>query len=331
MHQVGRNHFSGCLVGQCLGDALGFVMEGRPPSLCQKYVEDVLKARRIDAVEWGQYSDDSQLARELIVSYVTKCAFDRKDFANRIMLLFQEGRVVGGGLATRRAAERLARGVALEEAGEPSPYAGNGAAMRAGPIGLIFYDRPEKLVQASEDQSQITHKDRRCWAGAVAVAAAVAEALSRNAIQVKEFCGRLGDWVRTFDPILATALENQMSDWLKLEPRHAREEISGVGVSSDFAGPRWEGISPFVTPSVLWSLYSFLRTPEDYWESICTAITGGGDVDTTAAMTGAISGARVGIEGLPNDWARRVTDRGEWEYKDLIKLATKCYETRSKD
>ncbi|HXX73390.1 MAG TPA: ADP-ribosylglycohydrolase family protein [Candidatus Acidoferrales bacterium] len=318
-------------MGQCLGDALGFVMEGRPPFLCRKYVEDVLKTRRIDAVEWGQYSDDSQLARELIISYVRKSAFDQKDFANRIMLLFQEGRVVGGGLATRRAAERLARGVPSEEAGEPSPYAGNGAAMRAGPIGLIFYDRPEKLVQASQDQSQITHKDRRCWAGAVAVAAAVAEALDTNPIQVKAFCGRLADWVHIFDPILATALQNQMSDWLKLEPRHAREEISGVGVSRDFAGPRWEGIPPFVTPSVLWSLYSFLRTPKDYWESICTAITGGGDVDTTAAMTGAISGARVGIEGLPNDWARRVTDRGKCGYEDLIKLATECYETRSKD
>jgi ADP-ribosylglycohydrolase len=306
-------------------------MEGRSPSLCQRYVEDVLKARRIYAVEWGQYSDDSQLARELIISYVTKRAFDQKDFANRIMLLFQGGRVVGGGLATRRAAERLVRGVSLGEAGEPPPYAGNGAAMRAGPVGLIFYDRPKELVQASQDQSRITHKDKRCWAGAVAVAAAVAEALGRNAIQVKEFCGRLADRVHIFDPILATALENQLPDWLKLEPRNASEEISGVGVSSDFAGSRWEGISPFVTPSVLWSLYSFLRTPEDYWESICTAITCGGDVDTTAAMTGAISGARVGIEGLPNDWARRVTDRGKWEYGDLVKLAIKCYETCSKD
>jgi ADP-ribosylglycohydrolase len=42
---------------------------------------------------------------------------------------------------------------------------------------------------------------------------------------------------------------------------------------------------------VLWSLYSFLRSPEDYWETVCTAIAVGGDVDTTAAMAGAVSGA----------------------------------------
>ena len=312
-----------------MGDALGFVMEGRPPSVCQRYVENVLKERQIDAVKWGQYSDDSQLARELMISYVTKRVFDQKDFAKRIMLLFHQERVVGGGLATGRAASRLARGMAPDEAGEPPPYAGNGAAMRAGPIGLMFYDKPEQLIQASQDQSQITHKDKRCWAGAVAVAGAVAEALTTDSIDVKEFCARLGNWTHIFDPILATALVSNMSDWLKLEARRALNEISGVGVSYDFGVPRWEGISPFVTPSVLWSLYSFLRTPKDYWESICTAIAGGGDVDTTAAMTGAISGARVGIENIPNDWARRITDRGEWEYEDLVKLAAECYGTRN--
>jgi ADP-ribosylglycohydrolase len=73
-----------------------------------------------------------------------------------------------------------------------------------------------------------------------------------------------------------------------------------------------------------------LLVPEDYWESICTAVFPGGDVDTTAAMTGAVSGAHVGIEGIPDDWARRVTDLGEWEYNDLVILATRCYELRSK-
>jgi hypothetical protein len=152
-------------------------------------------------------------------------------------------------------------------------------------------------------------------------------ALLEDTIDIPRFCGRLAEWTRVFDPTLATAIVSQLPDWISLEPVKAVGHISRVGESSDIVVPRWEGISPFVTPSVLWSLYSFLRTPEDYWETMCTAISVGGDVDTTAAMAGAMSGARVGIEGLPDNWVRRVTDRGEWGYEDLVTLAMQCYQT----
>jgi len=330
MWQVKKSQFVGCLIGQCLGDALGFVKEGASAIACSRYVEDVLRPKKVDELTWGQYSDDSQLARELLLSYVSKGRFDHKDFARRIMVLFDRGRVVGGGFASARAAHRLVEGVQLDEAGEPPPYAGNGTAMRAAPIGLIYYDTPERLVEASHDQSRITHQDKRCSAGAIAIAGAVAQALYRDPIDVEEFCVTLSNWTRGYDPVLADALASNMCGWIKLQPIDALTKISVVGLRGEFFNQRWEGISPFVTTSVLWSLYSFLRTREDYWESICTAITSGGDVDTTAAMTGAISGARVGIDDIPNNWARRVTDRGEWEYDDLVRLAEQCYETRSK-
>jgi ADP-ribosylglycohydrolase len=83
----------------------------------------------------------------------------------------------------------------------------------------------------------------------------------------------------------------------------------------------WQLISPFVTTSVLWSIYSFLRSPDDYMESICTAIAVGGDVDTTAAMTGAISGTLVGLDRLPRELAQQVNDAGMWGHDELVRLA----------
>jgi ADP-ribosylglycohydrolase len=43
----------------------------------------------------------------------------------------------------------------------------------------------------------------------------------------------------------------------------------------------------------LWSIYAFLRAPDDYLDTVCVAIAAGGDVDTTAAMAGAIGGVRL--------------------------------------
>jgi ADP-ribosylglycohydrolase len=83
-----------------------------------------------------------------------------------------------------------------------------------------------------------------------------------------------------------------------------------------------------VVGSVLWSLYSFLRSPDDYWETIGTAIAVGGDVDTTAAMAGAISGARLGLAQLPEDPAQGLTDQGTWGYSELVELAHECHALR---
>jgi ADP-ribosylglycohydrolase len=109
-------------------------------------------------------------------------------------------------------------------------------------------------------------------------------------------------------------------------PEEAAAVISKAGLPPDF-DDGWRGISPFVTGSVLWSLYSFLRSPEDYWETVRTAIAVGGDVDTTAAMAGAVSGAYLGLGRLPLQLARRLHDRGTWGYDELLALADACHTT----
>jgi ADP-ribosylglycohydrolase len=116
------DQFSGCLVGQCLGDALGFPVEGSPPDICASYVEQLptptvqqtLPTRRNYAS--GQYTDDSQLARELMVSYAELERFDPSDYARRIRSIFSENRIVGRGWATDAANRRLMADVPWEEA-----------------------------------------------------------------------------------------------------------------------------------------------------------------------------------------------------------------------
>jgi len=326
-----KEQFSGCLIGQCLGDALGFPVEGYPPVLCRQYVNKILKAghiptRSLGPFSFGQYTDDSQLARELLQSYIACKRFDPNDYASRIAAIFIEGRIVGHGQSTAEAALRLARGVSWEEAGTPPPLAGNGSAMRAGTVGLLFFDAPQQLIQAAHDQGRITHQDRRCSAGAVAISGAVALALQHESIETHQFLSQLSEWVQTVENSVASYIR-QLAEWVSLPPDEAAPFISRAGKAPGYSDG-WQGISPFVTGSVLWSLYSFLRTPEDYWESICTAIAVGGDVDTTAAMAGAISGAYLGLEAIPSHLAHRLTDRKTWGFAELVELSHKCYQLK---
>jgi ADP-ribosylglycohydrolase len=329
-----RDRVLGSLIGLCLGDALGFVVEGHALPICQEYVEDILRPGMAGTVgrsphRFGQYSDDSQLTRELMRSVVACQGFEPGDYARRIAALFAEQRVVGRGVATAAAASRLSRGVPWRLAGTPAPHAGNGAAMRAAPIGWLFHDDETRLVLAARDQALITHGDPRAVAGSVVVAAAVADGLrSGSATDPDRLIDQLARLADGLDASFAAALR-QMHDWRHRDPESARWLIARAGKSRaelqicrERPWPTEEdSISAFVIPSVLWSLYAVLRTPDDYWQTLCTAIAGGGDTDTTAAMAGAISGARLGQSAIPQNLAASLTDCEEWGYEALVDLA----------
>ena len=95
-----ESRFAGSLIGQCLGDALGVVVEGYPAASCRDYVDRFLRAGRAgergcEPFAFGQYTDDSQLARELMQSYVARGGFEPADYAGRVAAIFTEKRIVG--------------------------------------------------------------------------------------------------------------------------------------------------------------------------------------------------------------------------------------------
>ncbi len=316
--------FAGSLLGLAVGDALGFVVEGQGPAACAAHVQAVLHARRSEGwcrapFECGQYSDDTQLARELAASLVRCGGWQPADYAQRVAALFAEERVVGAGPSTAAAARRLAAGVAWHEAGTPGPVAGNGGAMRVGPLALHLAHDREARARVAHEQARITHADPRCGAGAVAVAGAVAAALDGRLDDAPALCERLADDVAALDAVLAGALR-RLPQWLALHPAEAVLPIAAAGLPPDEGDGRF-GIAPHVTPSVLWALYAALRHPGDIVEALATAIAPGGDVDTTAAMAGAIVGAAVGEAALPSVFVELVHDRGAARHDELRALA----------
>ena len=317
---------TGSILGQALGDALGFVVEAEPPDVARAYVDDWLRAGRAGERShprflFGQYTDDTQLARELLRSFEEARGWDPAVFAEQLAKLFRERRDVGAGQGTRNAALRLLAGVPWQESGTPAPYAGNGAAMRAGPLGLLF---PEvsSMCRVAVEQARITHLDPRCAGGSVVLARAVALAARPHSIQAADFIEDLAGCAEPVDRSVAVAVRG-LAEWVTLPPAEAARYVHTSGLDPA-QSHRWQGISAYVIPSVLWSVYAYLRSPDDYWETICTAIAVGGDTDTMAAMAGAISGARVGVDALPPGLLERINDRGEWEAPALAELARGC-------
>ncbi|MCH8906295.1 MAG: ADP-ribosylglycohydrolase family protein [Candidatus Heimdallarchaeota archaeon] len=322
-----KSKYAGCLIGKAVGDALGFLVEGQSAEVCQKYLSTfddntIPKVKRAQ-FEYGQYSDDTQLARELIISFLENKSFDPKLYGKKISKLFYEGKVVGGGMATRNSAERLRRRVPWYAAGEPRPSAGNGTAMRAAVVSLMFYPNVVRLREVATNQSRITHLDPRCTVGSVTIALATHAILKKHSKTLFSAAELIEPIIPSIDqtsPLFAEELKN-LIEWTLIDPKEALEKIRIAG-KPDF-DDGWPGISPYVIPTVLWSLYCFIRNQTNFLQAVKLAIWCGGDVDTTAAITGALVGARVGVEFIPPNLILPLNDRGNWKSRDLRDL---CYD-----
>jgi ADP-ribosylglycohydrolase len=317
----------GSLLGLALGDALGFVVEAEPAEVALAYARDELGTARAATrahrdFPFGQYSDDTQLARALLLGVRDAGGWAPAAFARRVEELFRQGTAVGAGPGTRAAAARLQAGVPWRESGTPAPYAGNGGAMRVAPLGVLLASDPARLIEAAADQCRVTHLDPRCAGGAVAIAVATALAARPGPLEARRLIRELVEMVAVVSVEVAEVVAG-VEPWLRLEPEPARARLRDAALDPA-DGPVWRGISTHVVPSVAWSLYAALRSPDDYWSAVCTAIQIGGDTDTMAAMAGGIVGGRVGRNALPRELLARLTDRGTWNAEALEALACDC-------
>jgi ADP-ribosylglycohydrolase len=322
---------AGSLVAQALGDALGFLVEGHAPDVCAPYASEVFSsddppARRRWGFAFGQYSDDTQLARELALSLASTRTFVPEDFSARVAGLFANETIVGRGRATEAAARRIIAGVPWDRAGEPSPSAGNGAAMRAGPVGFLSVSR-DQMIRIADDSARVTHLDMRSRAAAVLVALVVSHAIRHGpTVCSPAWFDALARAVDAQDARLASGIR-KMREWVGADPVAVADEITRwsqppLGAAHGFE--LWHGISPFATASVLYALFAYVRAPAEPEEVLRVAVAVGGDVDTTAAMAGAMVGAAVGLGGLTprlSRWAQLLNDQGAFGLDDLVTVA----------
>jgi ADP-ribosylglycohydrolase len=294
-----RDRFRATLLGCAIGDALGFPFEGAPPEAIARVptlAEDFV-ARPRGRFQKGQYTDDTQMTLALAEAIAADGRVEGRSVAQRLAALWRDGQILAAGQGCTEAAGRLLAGVPWMSAGAPIGHAGNGAAVRAAPLGLLHHDDLGRIPRDAEVQGIITHKDPRAQGGGAAIAAAVALGLTDEPLPADAFCRRIALVVSSFDLGFASEIE-RLPQLSQFEPSAAVKVIARAGGPPQQLSD-WPGISPFVVPSVLMALYAFLRERDDFRACMSVALRAGGDADSVAAMAGAVAGAHLGCRGLP--------------------------------
>ncbi len=282
------DRFRGCLLGLALGDALGRSGEGsrgiagwRPPS-----------AEAAPVLEW---TDDTEMAIGLAESLVERRGLDPDHLAKRWADRYSPWRGYGGG--ARALLGMIREGKDWREANRavfPDGSFGNGAAMRAAPLGLFFHDDPEALLREARAAAAITHAHPLGIDGGVLLAVAAARALAAPADAFA--------LVEALDGVCAT---DEFRRRLATVRKWRQASIDLEAVRADLGN----GVAAH--RSAVTAVYVFCRCPDDFLGLAAYANALGGDTDTIAAMAGALFGARHGTAALPADLVARLEARAE--------------------
>jgi ADP-ribosylglycohydrolase len=300
------SRFEGCLAGLAIGDALGMPFEGVRASVIR---DQVGRVRDFIDAPWrilkaGQWTDDTKMMLYQGRSIVDSDGVDVEDTAGKFVEWLHSGDWRGIGNATYSALKRLAEGCDPQESGEEGEMAaGNGVAMRIAPVGLLDCLDLDRLREDVAAVGMITHRNQEAVAGGLAVAYAVAKAV-RGEIEPS---GLIEETVEFISRGRVADRLSQASRFLEMDMEPA-EAMARLGTGG------------YVVETVASAFFCFARSPDDFAETVSSAVGGGLDADTTGAVAGAISGAYNGLDGIPERWRQQLES-----YDEIVELAREIW------
>lgn len=223
--------------------------------------------------------------------------------------------------------------------------AGNGAAMRIAPVGLYFRDDRDKLLKAVIDISLITHRDIRGIAAAGLIAFTIAYVIDKSweTLNIKNLLSDLKIFTKDLEKTIADEYstvtytpetKHQVSDSISVIEEIQNLDLKAAIPVMDEWAQKTSGSSycyhnsSFALGSVLYSLYLFTTLGSDWEKAVLTAVNGGGDADTIAAMVSSMCGALHGYDTIPTNWVQNLINR---EYIENLSTALITLESFTMD
>lgn len=302
---VSEERFAGCLLGQAVGDGLGAPYEGLSADnlywLCGLSIDLVENP----SCEILYYTDDTQMLIGVAETLAEHGRIVEEPLCQAFATNYQPER--GYGRGARLVLEAIAeggdwRGIAATHF--PGGSLGNGAAMRVAPVGLLFGDDLDRVWKEARLSALPTHVHPLGVEGAQLLAGAVALAARQERLDRKDF--------------FHTLRRRAQSEEFRWALRAAARLRPGDTIS--FLGNSLEAHRSVVT-----ALACFALSPRSYEDAVARAMGQGDDVDTLAAMTGALSGAHLGINGIPPALLGKLED-GPKGRTYLRQLASRLFE-----
>jgi ADP-ribosylglycohydrolase len=265
------------LRGLSVGDAFGENFFSTPAAVV---------TRVLPPGPW-RWTDDTHMALSIVEILLTHDGIDQEQLAKAFARRYGEAPWRGYAGGARQLLQRLREGgdwrlEALRLFGQGS-Y-GNGAAMRAAPIGAWFSGQPERAAAEARKSAMVTHAHPEGQAGAIAVAVAAALMANDPPLTREAF---LQTVIALTPPGLT---QDRLRLALMIRPSEWQRAVEALGTGQQVAA----------FDTVPFCLWVCTTVGPDYEVALWMTAAGRGDVDTTCAIVGGILGAAT--IAIPPAW-----------------------------
>lgn len=290
-----KSKLRGYLYGTACADALGRPVEHLTlEQIKNKYGEKGILELPPDS----PWTDDTQLMLVLARGLLRGAELEIPELMDRIaeeLVLWLDEPDLGAGATTRGAALSLKDGIPWSESGLSSKTCGS--LMRAGILGFVFRNDPQKLVEVALISGRITHSHP--VAEAASLAGAYAVKLALDGVEPWEM----------FEPLI------EVTQGISKEFTHALENSYKLAYSDigDEEGLRKLGQGWYADETFALAYFCILRYPHDYKKAVQVAVNITGDSDSVGSVAGGILGARLGIDAIPVSWIEALKWKKELE------------------
>ena len=273
----------GALLGACVGDAAGAVLEFMEPAPTAAQVQWALTmpGGGVWGVAPGQITDDGELMLCLAQALAESLTFDLERIARTYAAWiesppFDIGSTTSRALGVARGGQAYAATMTAAARYSMDSKA-NGSLMRAAPLGVWGHRlTATALADCARQDSCLSHPNPSCW-----------QAVACYSIAIAHLMNQLGDR----QGALAAAQQ-----WASV---NANAEVQAW--LADAAQNR----SVFYTPQIGFVRIGFthafrhLGLGTSFIEALMETLAGGGDTDTNACIVGGLLGAADGADAIP--------------------------------
>ncbi|MER2635051.1 MAG: ADP-ribosylglycohydrolase family protein [Rhizobiaceae bacterium] len=291
-----RQRAIGSLLGLAIGNALGAPLNGKDRDTHEPITDVIGDGPR--NLKPGEWTNDVSMALAVSASLLKCGELDESDLMIRFWNVVRRGeyrcteKPITVDPVTMDAIRRWEK-VGNPIAGLTAPEtAGDGSLVRVAPVAIRFWRDWDRLREAAERQSRVTHGAVEAVHGCIVFAEILAGAIEG---QTKE------QVLQTGQTRLAPAVQRVVDGSWKAK---SRDEIRSPGRVFD------------TLEAALWC---FDRS-SSFEEAVMLAANLGDDADTVAAVTGQLAGAFYGASAIPDRFLAKLAwrDRIEQVAEDLF-------------
>jgi len=271
------------LDGLSTGDAFGERFFGHPD-----VVGPQIGQRALPPPPW-RYTDDTVMAISILDVLTEKRGIDQDLLAELFAARFKYDTRRGYGSTARTILTAIGEGKPWYEVSQAAfgggGSMGNGAAMRAAPLGAYFADDYEAVVENARLSAEITHAHPDGKAGAIAVAVAAA-CVAHGPVEPRQL----------FDTVLRLTPESETRAGIRRASTLRRDIDAGTAAFALGSGSRV--LAQDTVPFCLWCAAGRLG---DFEAAMWHTVSGFGDRDTTCAIVGGILAGNTATQ-IPSSW-----------------------------